>query len=207
MDAVAPLVELGRGASPRLHLVRHGETQANREMLFPGREARLTGSGVAQARKAGQEFAKKGVLLDTILVSPTRRTFDTMKLALEEMEGCGLVLPAKTRIVIVAGFLEKDPGEAVGRKIPGGAGEIDSLMRKTNGETYPLFIERVENAAAKIIREIESGLLGNNVVVFGHSLVNRVILGVCQGIGGARGLDGPSQINGGIKTVGIERSY
>jgi hypothetical protein len=39
----------------------------------------------------------------------------------------------------------------------------------------------------------------------GHSLMNRIGLGVLQGIGRARGLEGPSQLNGGIKTVEINR--
>ncbi len=206
MIATAPLVETKAELHPsiaRIHLVRHGETPANRDMLFPGTEARLTGNGIAQARKVGNEFVKKGILADTILVSPTKRTFETLGYAFETMEGSGLVLPVKPRVIVVHGFLEKDPGKAVGRKIPGSPEEIDALMNKTDGETYPRFIERVENAAVQITREIALGKLGANVVVFGHSLVNRIILGVLQGTGGVRGLEGPSQINGGIKTVGV----
>ncbi|MFH0817665.1 MAG: histidine phosphatase family protein [Candidatus Micrarchaeota archaeon] len=198
-----PRVE-SRTRTARLHLVRHGETQANREMLFPGTNARLTGNGIAQARKVGTEFLTKEILVDTILVSPTKRTFETLGYAFEVIENSSLVFPVKPRVIVVQELLEKDPGGAVGKRIPETWGEIDRVSVKAGGESLPQFIERVENAAVKLIREIEAGKLGNEVALFGHSLVNRIILGVFQGIGGARGLSGKSQINGGIKTVEIE---
>lgn len=182
----------------RIHLVRHGQTKANLELVFPGPEAMLTREGVAQARRIGDEFARKRILVETILVSPTQRTIGSA-------ENACLLLPVKPRIIVVQGLAEKDPGSAIGEKIPGSNEEIDRLMLRRGGETFPRFIERVENAAIGIIREIGSGKLGADVAIFGHSLANRIVLGVLQGIGGARGLQGQSQLNGGIKTLELER--
>ncbi len=194
------------GALPRveqqranLHMVRHGQTMNNLLETFPGREARLTSVGRAQAQRIGREFLRKNVLVDTILVSPTARTFETM-------ENACLIMPAVPRVIVVSELIEKDPGRAIGERIPRTFDEVDGVSVRRGGESFGRFIERVENAFIGILRDIrETRIPGNEIALFGHSLVNRICLGVFQGIGGARGLQGPSQLNGGIKTLEINR--
>ncbi|MFH1447803.1 MAG: histidine phosphatase family protein [Candidatus Micrarchaeota archaeon] len=186
--------------SVRLHLVRHGQTMANVQSRFPGPEARLTNVGRAQAMGIGREFLKKDILVDSILVSPTARTFETM-------ENACLVMPVQPRVIVVSGLAEKDPCGAIGERIPGTFEEVDRLTIKRGGESFPWFIERVENAFIGLLRDIREGRIpGGDIAVFGHSLVNRICLGVLQGVGGTKGLEGQSQLNGGIKTVEIRRA-
>lgn len=184
----------------RLHLVRHGQTRQNLDMRFPGVDARLTDEGRAQAKRIGRELVRRELLVETILVSPTARTFETM-------ENARALLPNRPRIIVIAGLAEKNPGGAEGRPIPGNFADVDSLTVRMRGESFPRFIERVENAFRGLFEDIRNGKIpGNDIVLFGHSLVNRIGLGVAQGIGGARGLEGPSQINGGIKTIELRRN-
>jgi 2,3-bisphosphoglycerate-dependent phosphoglycerate mutase len=71
----------------RLVLLRHGESQWNRENRFTGwRDVPLSEKGIAEAREAGRRMRGAGLEFDVAFTSVLRRAIQTAWLALEEME-------------------------------------------------------------------------------------------------------------------------
>jgi 2,3-bisphosphoglycerate-dependent phosphoglycerate mutase len=70
-----------------LVLVRHGESQWNRENRFTGwKDVPLSESGVAEARRAGQRLREKGFTFDRAYTSYLKRAIKTLFLVLEELD-------------------------------------------------------------------------------------------------------------------------
>ncbi len=71
----------------RLVLLRHGESQWNRENRFTGwRDVPLSEKGRAEAREAGRRLKAQGFELDVAFTSVLRRAIGTLWIALEEMD-------------------------------------------------------------------------------------------------------------------------
>jgi 2,3-bisphosphoglycerate-dependent phosphoglycerate mutase len=71
----------------RIVLVRHGESQWNRENRFTGwRDVPLSEKGVAEAREAGRRLAQEGFTFDAALTSVLKRAIQTLWIVLEEMD-------------------------------------------------------------------------------------------------------------------------
>ncbi len=71
----------------RLVLLRHGESQWNRENRFTGwRDVLLSEKGRAEAREAGQRMLRAGLEFDLAFTSVLSRAIGTLWLALEEMD-------------------------------------------------------------------------------------------------------------------------
>jgi 2,3-bisphosphoglycerate-dependent phosphoglycerate mutase len=71
----------------RLVLLRHGESQWNRENRFTGwRDVPLSEKGAAEAREAGRRMRDAGIEFDVVVTSLLRRAIVTAWLALEEMD-------------------------------------------------------------------------------------------------------------------------
>ena len=78
-----------------LYLVRHGETEWNRQRRMPGRlDSRLTPEGRAHARMHGRLLARETV--GHMIVSPLGRTRETAELILE---GCDVPVTYDERLV------------------------------------------------------------------------------------------------------------
>ncbi len=70
-----------------LVLLRHGESQWNRENRFTGwRDVPLSDKGIAEAREAGKRMRGAGFEFDVVVTSLLRRAIVTAWLALEEMD-------------------------------------------------------------------------------------------------------------------------
>jgi 2,3-bisphosphoglycerate-dependent phosphoglycerate mutase len=71
----------------RLVLLRHGESQWNRENRFTGwRDVPLSEKGKAEAREAGKRMRQAGFEFDVAFTSLLQRAIGTLWLALEEMD-------------------------------------------------------------------------------------------------------------------------
>ena len=71
----------------KLVLIRHGESQWNRENRFTGwRDVPLSEKGKAEAREAGRRIRAAGFELDVAYTSVLRRAIGTLWIALEEMD-------------------------------------------------------------------------------------------------------------------------
>jgi broad specificity phosphatase PhoE len=78
-----------------LYLVRHGETEWNRQRRMQGRlDSRLTAEGRAHARVHGKLLARESV--SQMIVSPLGRTRETAELILE---GCDIPVTFDERLV------------------------------------------------------------------------------------------------------------
>ncbi len=70
-----------------LVLLRHGESQWNKENRFTGwTDVRLSPKGVDEARAAGQTLRKEGFAFDVAYTSVLTRAIQTLWIALEEMD-------------------------------------------------------------------------------------------------------------------------
>jgi 2,3-bisphosphoglycerate-dependent phosphoglycerate mutase len=70
-----------------LVLLRHGESQWNRENRFTGwRDVPLSEKGVAEAREAGKRLREGGFVFDRAYTSVLRRAIKTLWIALEELD-------------------------------------------------------------------------------------------------------------------------
>ncbi len=71
----------------RLVLLRHGESQWNKENRFTGwTDVDLTPKGVEEAKEAGKTLKERGFAFDMAFTSFQRRAIKTLWLALEEMD-------------------------------------------------------------------------------------------------------------------------
>ncbi|MEK7470366.1 MAG: 2,3-diphosphoglycerate-dependent phosphoglycerate mutase [Planctomycetota bacterium] len=71
----------------RLMLLRHGESDWNRENRFTGwTDVRLSAKGVEEAHAAGKLMKKDGFVFDVAYTSVLSRAIQTLWLALEEMD-------------------------------------------------------------------------------------------------------------------------
>jgi 2,3-bisphosphoglycerate-dependent phosphoglycerate mutase len=76
-----------RKAMGNLVIVRHGESQWNRENRFTGwTDIDLTANGIEQARCAGRALAQAGFRFDLAITSMLKRTIRSQWLMLEEMD-------------------------------------------------------------------------------------------------------------------------
>ncbi len=72
---------------PRLILLRHGESDWNRENRFTGwTDVRLSPKGVEEAHAAGKLMKKEGFVFDVAFTSMLSRAIQTLWIALEEMD-------------------------------------------------------------------------------------------------------------------------
>ena len=71
----------------RIVLLRHGESQWNKESRFTGwTDVPLSDKGIAEARKAGEVMRDAGFVFDVAYTSVLKRAIKTLWLALEEMD-------------------------------------------------------------------------------------------------------------------------
>ncbi len=71
----------------RLVLIRHGESDWNRENRFTGwTDVDLSEKGVAEAKAGGQLLAKEGFTFDLAYTSVLKRAIRTLQFVLEEMD-------------------------------------------------------------------------------------------------------------------------
>ena len=149
----------------KLYVIRHGQTQWNRENRVCGRaDIPLDEVGVAQARAAAGQLVGKNI--GRVIVSPLTRTQQTAKLL---MEGSGVNLPIETD----ARLIEHDFGQYDGmdRK------DADFLMRRgqvayrqPGGESVFQVVHRIYS----LIEEVK-GQGEENVLFVCHGAVGRVI--------------------------------
>lgn len=70
-----------------LVLLRHGQSEWNRDDLFTGwTDVDLSEQGIAEARAAGRRLAAAGFVFDLCFTSVLKRAIKTLDLALEEMD-------------------------------------------------------------------------------------------------------------------------
>jgi len=155
----------------RIFLVRHGETDWNREGRFQGQmDIPLNGTGLVQARSVAE--ALKDVSLDRIVASPLSRARETAR-PLAELKGL--------RAELSEGLIEIGHGLWEGRT----SGEVEAEWPgrleawHTRPETVVMpgeeSLEDVQNRAWPALLRVAEGK-GENIAVFTHDAVLKVLL-------------------------------
>ncbi len=155
----------------RVFLVRHGETDWNREGRFQGQmDIPLNGTGLVQARSVAE--ALKDVSLDRIVTSPLSRARETARPLAEVKE---------LRAELSEGLIEIGHGLWEGRTY----GEVEAEWPgrleawHTRPETVVMpggeSLEDVQNRAWPALLRIAEGK-GENIAVFTHDAVLKVLL-------------------------------
>jgi broad specificity phosphatase PhoE len=165
-----------------LYLVRHGETDWNREQRLQGTlDVPLNSAGVAQARRLTEYFAR--IRVACIVSSPLARASATAAI-LAETCTCPLTTDARLR--------EIDHGTWSGRTLPEIDQRFPSLVR--NEQLLPEAFEvgggerlsAVYRRASKALADLLDAYGGQSVVVVGHGVTLAAMWCAATGLETAR---------------------
>lgn len=94
-----------------IYMIRHGETDANKNFIVQGRmDNPLNQNGIDQAMKTGEYLKEKNEHFDLIVASPLKRAYDTAKII------CNTLGDQKT-VLTHSGFIERNFGDFDGKRI------------------------------------------------------------------------------------------
>lgn len=162
---------------PRLLLVRHGETQWNRESRFQGiKDIPLNENGKAQGRKAA-EFLKD-VRIDFAVTSSMLRPKETAELILEHHPQVSLESIPQLQ-EICHGLWEGKLESEIEAEFPGLLTqwkEAPETVQMPEGENLQQVWERAIAAWEKIVKEHSNSESPKTGIVVAHDAINKVIL-------------------------------
>lgn len=161
----------------RLILVRHGETECNRQRLVQGCgvDVDLNETGRLQAERLGQALHKNK--LDAVYASSMRRAQATAQ-AIANWHSLNVVSEPDLR-EIDAGTLNRAPVKQMGDLLEDYFAHHNDArqFRMPGGESFGEMADRVWGAARRIVNRHPAG----EVVVVGHHLV--ILFIICQALG------------------------
>lgn len=155
-----------------LILIRHGESQANRQSLFAGHlNVDLTENGLAQAQKTA-EYIAESYMVDAIYASDLLRAYKTGK-AIAERFGLS-VIPCEQLREIRAGKWQGERFDALSEKYPEDFRPwlVDiGNSRCTDGESVKELGGRILSAVTDIAKKND----GKTVLIATHATPIRVL--------------------------------
>lgn len=90
---------MGAPANPNLVLIRHGQSDWNRQNRFTGWvDVDLSAAGVEEAREAGRRLAAAGIRFDRAWTSVLKRAIHTLWIVLEELDASWLPVERRWRL-------------------------------------------------------------------------------------------------------------
>ncbi|NLE98929.1 MAG: histidine phosphatase family protein [Propionibacterium sp.] len=164
----------------RLIVLRHGETQWNRERRMQGvADVELNDAGLAQAREAAEELA--GYRFDAVYSSPLRRASETARIVAAP-HGLPLQLDARLSEINVGSWAGRT-AEEVREEFPGQqelyfAGQ--DYHRSAEGESAAQVGDRAEAAVADIAGAHPTG----TVLVVSHGYFAQLLVSRLLGLEG-----------------------
>ena len=164
-------------AGPRIFLVRHGETQWNRESRFQGQiDIPLNDNGKAQGRKAA-EFLKD-VTLDFAVSSPLSRPKETAQFILESHPGIELTYKGELKEIghgLWEGKLEEEIKAEYADLLADWKVKPETVQMP-EGENLQDVWDRVKVDWDAIVAEYAKGDTPRSGIVVAHDAVNKAIL-------------------------------
>lgn len=158
----------------RLILVRHGQTDANRNHVLQGQsDGALNATGLQQAEALARHL--KDFSIDQILSSPLRRAQDTAAAIARYHH-----LQVKTEDLLRewnCGLLDGVPAEVFRKKLQESNGPL-SLFRPEGGET----LLEVRQRAAEFLRHLIANHQGQTSLVCTHGDLMRALMSLIQQI-------------------------
>jgi broad specificity phosphatase PhoE len=153
-------------AMNQICLVRHGETDANRNMIVQGRiDNPLNANGIAQAEAVARHFLKEHEAFDMVVSSPLVRASETARIIARD-------LAIATPVEYDPGFIERDFGAWDGRKIDADYAASVIGNRIPRMERHEVLEARVNTA----LRELCQRHPGKRILVVTHSHVIKAML-------------------------------
>ncbi len=147
-------------------MVRHGETDANKNYIVQGRiDNPLNSQGIDQARRIAAMFRAQGETFDVIAASPLSRAEATAKIIAKDLEFAGAIEPDP-------GFLERDFGDYDGQKINADYAVKVIENRIPRMEKHEILEERVLSA----LKSLCDRHPGKRILVVTHSHVIKSML-------------------------------
>jgi 2,3-bisphosphoglycerate-dependent phosphoglycerate mutase len=166
-----------------LVLVRHGESEWNKQNLFTGwRDVGLTDKGVAEARAAGQRLKAAGLRFDVAFTSALVRAQHSLDLMLEEIGQKDLP------IVRDRALNERDYGELSGLNKDAARarwGDDQVKLWRRSYDVAPPGGESLKDTAARVLPYYREKILprvlrGDNVIVAAHGNSLRSLIMVLE---------------------------
>jgi probable phosphoglycerate mutase len=146
----------------RLFLIRHGETEGNALRIVQHPHVPLSPRGLVQAERLARRLAAAGIA--RIVASDYARAVTTAE-HLQRATGAPLVIEPLLR--------ERNFGDLRGRPYAElGFDMFEPDYAPPNGETWPMFHERVDRAWAKV-QELAAATSDGSLAVVTHGLVCR----------------------------------
>ena len=146
----------------RLFLIRHGETEGNALRIVQHPHVPLSPRGLVQADRLARRLAAEGIA--RIVASDYARAVTTAE-HLQRATGAPLVIEPLLR--------ERNFGDLRGRPYAElGFDMFEPDYAPPNGETWPMFHERVDRAWAKV-QELAAATSDGSLAVVTHGLVCR----------------------------------
>ena len=162
----------------QIYLIRHGKTAWNGEKAYIGQtELPLSKEGIEQSEKLKDYFSD--IPLDKAYTSPLKRCVNTMEIILADRTIPKILVDEFKEINM--GDWEGVPFSEIKRTDPAAYEkrglEIDRFT-PPNGESFFDLQQRVLPVFERIVREEST----KNILIIGHSGVNRVILSAILGL-------------------------
>ncbi len=146
-----------------LYLVRHGETEENKQRILQGHlPGTLTDEGKNQARMVGRELRHES--LQVIYSSDLKRCVDTTQILNEEM-----LLPVHYLTLL----RERDWGKTTG---------VSLLKERVSIDPNAESVEAMQERARKLIALWLKECAGKKVLVVSHGLFLRILTAVVQNV-------------------------
>ena len=151
----------------KLYLIRHGETDQNKNEVIQGRgDFLLSDIGISQSIEAGRILKKLNYHFTKAYSSPLTRAKDTLKNILNEME-------LNLEIKIENDLIEREFGELEGMKLTPEVRELVVLDTAKGFEKKKDLFKRVKNVLLKIVKESNKD---DEIIIVTHSHVIKPVL-------------------------------
>ncbi len=165
----------------RIYLVRHGQTEWNRELRFRGRaDVALDENGRRQASAIADALMGKDI--SAIYTSPLKRSIETAR-------------PAATafhlNIVTLQGFIDINYGEWEGLAYDEVRQRYANLCRKWEGRPHLVkfpngeSLEEVKRRSFSAFMKVVAENSGKSILIIPHRVINKVLLCAVLGLSNA----------------------
>ena len=147
-------------------LIRHGQTDANRQYLIQGRiDNPLNSTGIDQARATAHYLKNHAIDFDCVYSSPLERAVTTAQTILD-------IINPDMDIITHDGLIERDFGDFEGHKIDDNYFQLVNNDLIPNMENHPVLEKRV----FETLTEIANANLSKKILIVTHSHVIKAML-------------------------------
>lgn len=147
----------------KIYLVRHGQTEKNREKLLQGRsDSPLNESGIRQAEEVRDYFRKEGIIFERIYSSPLSRAYRTAE-----------IIAPETEILLDNRLLEMDYGPYEGSSLTSPAPEITEFFSDFVNHPAPPGMESLSAVTERLgdfLRDLSANDCSGCVLVSTHAI-------------------------------------